>query len=476
MNRKSTTRWMLIASACLLAAAAFTMGPALWSRFRPAAATDEAAGVACCPTDAEVSPRSDRCAEEHGEGDAAGKGGRAHASDLDLSLDEIRARRCEHSARAYRCRSCRYEVGVVELSPDLLSAPARGGEALVRVEKVSRRAVDRALDIIGEIRTNEALTARISPLISGIVRSVSVDIGEVVAKGALLLEIESVELGGAAAACRRTRSLLALAARNLERERALFERKIASEPDLIEAQMQIERLQAELEAVEHQLRVLGLDEEEIAALGSGSDPAGAPVLRVRAPFAGTIIQKRVARGELAEPGSDALLLSDLRTLWAWGRVHGGDLATILDERRRGPLRAEVTAGELPGRTFHGTVDYVGATMDPATRTVQVRAAVENAGSLLRPGMFCRLRIGLPAREEMLAVPAEAVLQGGGDRFVFRRLEDDCYIRRRVETGRELSGWVEILGGLDPDEAVVTRGAFLLKSDVLREQMGAGCAD
>ena len=117
-------------------------------------------------------------------------------------------------------------------------------------------------------------------------------------------------------------------------------------------------------------------------------------------------------------------------------------------------------------------------MSEQTRTVKVRAAVDNSGMELRPGMFCKAAISLRSgqAEEVLAVPRSAVFSDEGKSFVFKHWKDDFYVRQDVNKGREFSGMVEILDGVQAGETVVAEGAFLLKSDVLREKMGAGCAD
>ena len=119
---------------------------------------------------------------------------------------------------------------------------------------------------------------------------------------------------------------------------------------------------------------------------------------------------------------------------------------------------------------------MGATMEERTRTVKVRATVENADRLLRPGMFCEIRMGIGAGKEALVIPKVALLSDEGRDFVFTHWKEDYYVRRPVKKGRELPNRVEIIEGLEPGDRIVAEGAFLLKSDILREKMGAGCAD
>ena len=330
----------------------------------------------------------------------------------------------------------------------------------------------------GEVALNENAAVHISPRIPGIIESVSADIGARVKAGDTLLTLASVELGKALAEYERNRTLSDLTEKVFARETKLREQKVGSEQDVIDAQMTFEQHRTDLKASEQTLHVLGLTEEDLAAMREPSHGAGAGRLPVRAPVAGTIIEKHAVAGEMAEPGKDLMLLSDLTTVWVWANVHSRDLAQLLEAEKRGPVAVEIVVAAFPDRQFKGVLDYVGATMNEQTRTVKVRATVENPDLELRPGMFCEVAISLGngQAEEVLAAPRAAVFSDEGKSFVFKHWKDDFFVRQDVRKGREFFGMVEILEGLQAGDTIATEGAFLLKSDVLREKMGAGCAD
>jgi cobalt-zinc-cadmium efflux system membrane fusion protein len=136
----------------------------------------------------------------------------------------------------------------------------------------------------------------------------------------------------------------------------------------------------------------------------------------------------------------------------------------------------VAVRAYPDQEFPGTVDFVSPAMDEPSRTVKVRVEVENAERRLLAGMFATVTVFLPGREEALLVPAGAVLEDEGRSFLFIHHHGDYYVRRPVTPGRAWDRWIEVVRGLSGGEAVVADGAFLMKSDVLRSKMGAGCAD
>jgi cobalt-zinc-cadmium efflux system membrane fusion protein len=318
----------------------------------------------------------------------------------------------------------------------------------------------------------------ISPRIAGIIETVSADIGARVKAGDTLLTLASVELGRALADYERNRTLSDLTEKVFARETKLSEQKVGSEQDMIEAHVAFEQHRTDLKASEQTLHVLGLTEEDLAAMREPKHGLGVGNLPVRAPVAGTIIEKHAVPGEMAEAGKDLMLLADLSTVWVWGNVQSRDLASLLQAEKRGSVAVEITVAAFPDRQFKGVLDYVGATMDEPTRTVKVRATVANPDLELRPGMFCEMTIALDNGQarEVLAAPRAAVLSDEGKSFVFKHWKDDFFIRQEVRRGSDFFGMVEIIDGLQAGDVVVTDGAFLLKSDVLREKMGAGCAD
>jgi cobalt-zinc-cadmium efflux system membrane fusion protein len=152
------------------------------------------------------------------------------------------------------------------------------------------------------------------------------------------------------------------------------------------------------------------------------------------------------------------------------------LAGLLREQEKGTVLAHVEVPAYPGRNFSGRVERVSGVVDEATRTTRVRVVVENPEGLLRSGMFARVHLHENGSEQALAVPAEAVLEDEGRAFVFVPAEPPYFVRRPVLVGRAWDEWVEVTQGLADGDMVVSRGAFALKSDVLRSKMGAGCAD
>ncbi len=388
------------------------------------------------------------------------------------TAEDIFQAECEHKIPQYTCDECRYELGLVKISSQLFKE--KGGPlATGRMERVE---MAQHFEASGEIHLGLNMEVHVSPRISGVISRVYSDIGSRVKKGEVLFEIESTELGEAIGMYRKNILLEELTRRNHEREKKLNEQKIVSEVDMINAQMEHEKIKADLEAAEHKLHVMGLSEEEVSGIKTNSHSQATGKLPYRASMDGIVIEKHASVGELAQPGKDVMLIGDLSRVSAWLDIYEMDIARVIDAGKAGPVNVEIETKAFPAALFKGQLDYIGAVMNEQSRTIRVRAMLDNPDEKLRPGMFCTARVETGARDKVPAVKRGAVMSDEGSAFVFRRVRDDFFLRTSVVTGRENGEMLEIKDGLGVDDVIITEGAFVLKSDVLREKMGAGCAD
>jgi cobalt-zinc-cadmium efflux system membrane fusion protein len=259
----------------------------------------------------------------------------------DMTVDQVLQAKCPHGL-TIECAECRYEVGVVKV-PSALLKPADGsGTGLVATAQVAKHKMTTALSITGEIRMNDNAAVHVSPRIPGIIRAVNVDIGSEVNKDDVLFTVDSVELGQALSEYEKNATLADLSGKTFQREKSLYEQKVGSESDVIEAQMRFEEYQTARKASEQRLHVLGLSETEIAALSPTNHSSLSGALDVRAPMSGTLIEKHAVVGELVEPGKDVMVLADLDIVWMWGGLYERDLGVLLRRPLGGGYPVEIT--------------------------------------------------------------------------------------------------------------------------------------
>lgn len=391
-------------------------------------------------------------------------------SDLDRSVEELFAEVCEHKKPMYACDECRYEVGVAKVPKNLLD----GG--LLKTARVVKHAGESALTLNGEIAFDERKVAGLSPLAPGVVSKVLVDLGQEVKTGQGLVTLTSVDLAAAEAEFLEAESRQALAQKTFERQKALREAGVSAERELLEAEQALASEKIRRDAGHQKLLRFGLSAGDIRSLSAAGLAKASGELILRAPLAGRVLDLHARTGELVSPGEKAVLVGDLKSLWILADLTERDLPEVLKIRADGPVQATAAVQAYPGELFRGNVDVIGSLVDEKTRTVKVRVQLANPDGRLRPGMFARVTLHVAGQKDVYAVPTTAVLADEGRDFVFIRHKDDFFVRRPVVRGAEHDGMTDIVLGLSADQTVVADGAFLLKSDVLRSKMGAGCAD
>ena len=245
------------------------------------------------------------------------------------------------------------------------------------------------------------------------------------------------------------------------------------EVERLAAQQALDGSHTQVEVSHRRLGLFGFSEDEIDKLADrGSD--GFATLEVRAPNSGTVLSQMSGPGQVVEQGQPLFVVADLSSLWTWCHVYEKDLAQLSTGTL--PLPAQVTTDAFPGRVFTGTLDYLDRVTDEHSRTVRARVVTSNPEGLLRPNMFVHTVVDVPSGGGgIVSVPTSAVVSDDGVDFVFLHWRENYWVRRTVKVARR-SGDVALLeSGLSPGDKVAAKGAFFLKSDVLREKMGAGCA-
>jgi cobalt-zinc-cadmium efflux system membrane fusion protein len=244
--------------------------------------------------------------------------------------------------------------------------------------------------------------------------------------------------------------------------------------DRLKADHSKRQAEVALLAAEQELRVLGLSLPEIADLRSGKLPEEFARLEIRAPRDGIVTALAASVGRAVTPEENLFTIADLSTLWVWCDLYERDLGPVAEALAGGiPLPATIRATAAPGADFAGLLDLLGSEVDAHTRTVKARVIVTEHGGKLRPGMYVAVTIAIPSDRQALLVPRDAVLEDEGRRFLFLKWRGDLWVRRAVSVRDEGGDLVEVEGEVPEGAVVAAGGAFVLKSDVLREKMGAG---
>ena len=313
------------------------------------------------------------------------------------------------------------------------------------------------LPVTGTITYDANRVSHVGSRTEGRVVEVRVDLGMRVQRGQTMIHMESAQVGQIRAMEREAEALVKIARENFAREQRLEQQGISSRKELLQAEAELRRAEAALESAEEQLRVLG------AGHGEGGH------FDIASPFGGIIVSRNVSLGEMATPADTLFTVADLSRVWIELDVFERDLASV-----RVGQPVIVTTGAYPKRTFPGRIVYIGDILEPSRRTVRARVQVPNTDGALKPGMFATANIqigagGLP----LVVVPQDAVQEIEKKNVVFvPEARPGAFRAIPVQVGESLSGGrIVILSGISAGQRLVVTGAFTLRSELAKGEIG-----
>lgn len=338
-------------------------------------------------------------------------------------------------------------------------------QAQIQVTEVASQLISDTLRAAGQIDFDEQALTRIGSSVTGRVTQIQATLGQIVDKGDTLALINSSELSGAQLAYLKARSERELHRRNLGRAQTLFDADVISAAELQRRENEYEIASAETRAAQDQLRVLGVSVisiERLAATGAIDSVAG-----VVASIKGVVVERKIAAGQVVQPSDVLFAVADLSRVWAVAQVPEQQISQVKVGQS---VSIEVPA--LGNEKLEGKLIYVGQTVNPESRTVLVRTALDNKGGRLKPSMLASMLIeSTPVKR--LVVPITAVVRQDDADHVFVEEADKRYRLTPVTLAAEHSGQRVVLDGLKPGMRIVSEGAFHLNNHRNLKEMENG---
>ena len=354
--------------------------------------------------------------------------------------------------------------------------PVAEQTGVITVAKVTRSEEPETLTFPGKIVLPDNETWRVGVLSSGRVEQVYANLGDYVKKGTVLARMHSHDVHDARAAYAmaksdetRANAAERMAQASYDRVQRLYMLKAASVEQVELARQELVNTMAELENARtdvqrnktHLEDNLGIPAEVPEGNGKGYSE----LIPILAPASGYILQKSVTPGTTVTPGTDAFVLGNLKQLWMLAAVGQESIAKVKTGQS-----AQVSLPGIPGQRFAGTVTNLGQAFDPTTRRLQIRIQLEGSSELLHPEMLANVEIEAGTKHPVMLVDSSAVQQVNGQDVVFVRQAPDRFAVRAVRLGAAIHGRPTVVEGLQPGEEIVTRGGFLLKSQLLKSAM------
>jgi cobalt-zinc-cadmium efflux system membrane fusion protein len=351
---------------------------------------------------------------------------------------------------------------VVRLAPD---EATRAG---VAVQPVARGEFRTHRDFPGTVEPNQHALAEITTLVRGRVVDVYADLGQEVKADALLAILYSSELGMAQSAFLKAEAKLYVAERAFKRAQSLLEEKVIGVAEAQRREGDMISIRAEWRESRDRLKLLGMSDEEIRRLDR--EQTIRSYVPIVAPFDGRVIARNLTKGEVVETTEKLFVVADLSEVWVLAKIPEKDIPYIHTDLSAKGQGVEVRVSAYPDRTFLGKITYVGDVLDPATRTMRVRLELPNPHRLLKPEMFATIRVYSESQPGVLYVPEAAVQRERDRRFVFVQRDQHSFQVRDVKLGESNGHEIMVLDGLTEGEPIVTAGAFVLKSELLGDQI------
>lgn len=302
------------------------------------------------------------------------------------------------------------------------------------------------------IALDEDHTSRVMPPVAGRLVQVLAKPGDPVRAGQALAIVDAPEVGAALADAAKARSELGRKELAYTRAKTLFDGEVIAKRDFESAKADWEQASAEVNRSRLRLQNLRLD----GVKASGERYA------LTSAIAGTVVDRQTNVGMEVRPDqpNPAFVVSDLRRLW----IIIDTPESFLPQLASG-LSVAVEPVALPGKVFRGKITNISAMVDPGSRRVQARAEVDNVGGLLRPDMYARVDVLAPDANPISNVPISALVSEGVKSFVFVRTAPGVFDKRDVILKLQTRETAYVASGLQKGEAVVSKGALLLNSEL-----------
>ncbi|MBU6451053.1 MAG: efflux RND transporter periplasmic adaptor subunit [Cyanobacteria bacterium REEB67] len=379
-----------------------------------------------------------------------------------------------------------------KMSDNVVHLPAAASSNGIVLTKARRGSVEETKVFSSTVESRNPGTASVTSLVHGVVTKVLVDVGDNVRAGQIVAYINCPEISEAQSAyvernahkieaqanVELVKTRLDLAKKESDRLATLLNEGIAAKKDVESAQSRDASTEAELQT---SVAMLAASESQLTSAGSklqslGINPKSmqgnlSTELPLRAPISGLVSQKSAQPGQPVGPMSGALnpslfTIVDLSKVWVMLEVPQSDISCI-----QNGATITFTSEVAPGKTFVGRVTKLGQTFDATSRTASVRTEVENPESILKPGMMVLANVNMRRSIAQTIIPSTAVQKLTNKTVVFKQLARASFKACPVAIGKTDAKNTEIIAGISPGDTVVTKGSFLLKSELMKSSIG-----
>ena len=324
----------------------------------------------------------------------------------------------------------------------------------LKTMEIKEKQANEVLKTTGQIEEILYNKFDINSPVTGHVESVYIDLGDVVKVNQPLLVVKSTEIGMLIGDINQSKAELEFANSNFAREKSLYEQGISSKKDYDAAKASLGSTEAKSKALSKNLKIL-TNELDI------SNP---DEYVLSAHKSGIISERNVNVGQVINPNLVLFMGVDLSTVWANADIYEKDINKIKPGQD-----VTVTLDGAPDKVFQGKISHIGSGLNKSSRTLPVKATLNNPDNELKPGAFIQLAIHTGRSLNRIVIPRTALVEtdnegtdGRHKHFVYVKEQENSFVPRKVEVEPHDSDSIEVVEGLAPEEIIVTKGAYQLQ--------------
>lgn len=332
----------------------------------------------------------------------------------------------------------------------------------IKTDLVNYQDISDTLLIPGRLETQNRRLAKIGSPIIGRVSDLYVSLGDVVKKGQVLARVNSIELTQTQLTLIKSSQLIGLKTKAVERAKLLFEADVISKAEMLRVENELDAVKADYRASRDQLIVLGMSEKAVEKIETSGqiNSFGDVISR----FDGIIISRSINVGQIVNPQDTLFQVADLSKLWA--------VALIPEQQSSFIQKDEVVTIEIPAldnKKIETKIIFEDSIVDPQTRTVMVRAELDNPNLFLKPDMLTSMHIR-SKKISRIAIPISSLVRENDRAHVFVQNTPQTFRLREVELGTKDGNLITVLGGIAQGETIVSDGAFHLNSERKKKEL------
>lgn len=324
-------------------------------------------------------------------------------------------------------------------------------DSAFKTDTVRVRNYEQELQFTGEVSFDQKQVDRIFPIVSGNVLEVNAELGAYVKQGQVLAKLQSADVSQYQRDYNQAKASFDIAKRNADNAEQLYKSKFSSESDVINARKQLEIATSELDRSTQVMKMYG-----------GTSSNNQPTFMVKAPVSGYVVERNVNPNTQirSDNGNSMFTISNLSDVWILINIYESDIEAV-----KVGQQVNITTIAYPDKVFQGKIENISQVIDNDSKVLQARVVLANPGGLLKPQMFCTIKLHIEKPERLLAVNPKSVIFSEDKYFVIKDTGNGKYAAVPVEVIRSTSRYSYVKGDLKDGDLIVTEGALLLFNEL-----------